>query len=260
VADVPRLPRGLDRRDLLVERDGVHLPALRIELDPPWRAVEIAGLPVPLLSLTPVRRQLHHPAVRAPERFVTVEEHLNPVPPGWSVGEAGPGVPEGARIHRPQPSRGPGIHVDSEDQLGLPDVGDLEPRLGGAVVRQQEQQPAVERGDTPLGGKADLEPGSGRGEARLSRERERKQEEQRKRRASGHGRTWREGQTSGGFAEPSYAWPARAATAPDIRNDRGPDKALAERPRGKENQWTVCRHGRTQATNSDHITHRMRHG
>ncbi len=126
--------------------------------DLPRRGVEVAGRAVPLLALAPVHRQLDGLAVGAGERLVAVEQRLDGV---------GPRRAESARLRagsprrrrRPTPARRAAcLDVDAGDQLCGRVVVDLEARLVAVVVRDHDEQPAVDRPRRRLGRQADIEP------------------------------------------------------------------------------------------------------
>src|SRR5690606_31013987 len=80
--DVLGVFRWLDRWNHLVELDSDDVGAVRVDFDSLRRAVEIARFAVPLLTLTPVGRQLDGVTGREIEGLVSVQYRLRPVFPG----------------------------------------------------------------------------------------------------------------------------------------------------------------------------------
>jgi hypothetical protein len=168
VAHVLRVLRRSDGGNQLVQLERDALRALRAEGQLARGAVQVAGRRVPLLPLAPVHGQLHHVAIGAAERLVLVEQRLHVVAAVGKPLQAVQGEAEDAGVdHRLLPGL-PAQDVDAEHELGLEaGVAHLKTRLGREVVRDEQQQAAVERPGSLVGGIRDLEPGGVRGRGRL---------------------------------------------------------------------------------------------
>ena len=136
-----------DGRHLLVHRDRDLAAGGGIEVHLRRLAVEVAGLPVPVLPLALVHRHLDRMAVRAMEGLVAVEQRLDPVVARGDVLQT---------AHRPS-----GDPVVDHDALARPEAVDVDaenrPRAVGAIlvalrarlrfpiVGDEEEDAAVER-------------------------------------------------------------------------------------------------------------------
>ena len=169
--------------------DRVQLEANRIALRavPPYflrRAVDVAGRAVPLLALTAIHRQLDGVARGQAERLVLVQQRLHGVLARRQIAERCERVARDARVEAPLV---PGLQSLDVDAEGLrrrqARRAQLEARLARAVLRQQQQEPSVERFLRRVRAEADDEPARGlrRGPNRRSGrsgERDRKREKQ----------------------------------------------------------------------------------
>ncbi len=106
--------------------------------------IEVAGSGVPALAFAPVHGQLDDVAVGAAEGLVAVEQRLDVVLAGGELGQAADGIAECGGVDDRFAPGGEAVDVDAEDELRSGAIGDLEPRLGLAVGREQEEHPAVE--------------------------------------------------------------------------------------------------------------------
>jgi hypothetical protein len=157
VLDVAGVGGHADRRNLAIEHEGHRSGRCSTDGDPSRRAVQVAGLPVPLLALALVRRELHRMAVVPGKRLVAVEQGLCPVASGRQRLEGSEGIAERARVDRHGAARRPAVHVQAEDELRLWPVGNLKARLRRRVGGQHHQQPPIERDGALLGGKGHRE-------------------------------------------------------------------------------------------------------
>ena len=158
VPDVLRRRRVGNGRDDLVERDLHAACAPGVDRYRLRRGVEVAGGAIPLLALAPVHRQLHGVAVRAVERLVPMEHGLHGVLPGGEVLDAVPRIAQDARVDGGRLARLQAVDVDAEHELGLRALADLEARLLGGVVRDEEQDPPVEGLPAQLRPEVDAKP------------------------------------------------------------------------------------------------------
>ena len=149
-----------DGRDFLVEHEGVADVRAGVEPDRLRRAVEVARLPVPLLPLALVRRQLDRVARREVEGLVAVQEGLDGVLARFEVGQALGGVAEDVRAKDGAVAQRHRLDVQAEKLDRLQAGADLEPRLRRVALGDEEEQTSVEG----LGGPAAVE-GDGDGEA-----------------------------------------------------------------------------------------------
>ena len=160
VLHVLRLGRHRQRGDLLVEHDLDGGRPARSERDRRRGGVEVAGLPVPHLALAAVGRQLHDVAVGALVGLVAVQERLHPVLAGRHVGQAADRVAERPAVHGDRLARRPAVDVHAECQLAVRTVHDLEAGLRGVVLREHEDEPAVERVGAAVGREGHREGGA----------------------------------------------------------------------------------------------------
>ena len=114
-------------------------------VDLPGRAVEVPGGLVPLLPLASIHRQLDGVAVGPVKGLVPVQEGLDPIVPGGNLRQALHRVAQRGGVDHGVLAGLQPLDVDAEDLLGLRAVVDLEPRLLGGVLREHDQDPAVER-------------------------------------------------------------------------------------------------------------------
>ena len=146
VPDVLRRRGIRDGRNDLVELDRKRRRLAGLDRDLARRRVEIARRLAPLLPLAAVHRELHDVPVGAPERLVPVEERLDLVRPRRDRRETFDGIPEHVARDDEGRARLPSVGVDAEDLLRPQDrVAHLRARLGGLVLREDEEQAAVER-------------------------------------------------------------------------------------------------------------------
>jgi hypothetical protein len=89
------------------------------------------------------------------EGFVDVEDGLDGVVAGRDFAELADGVAAGFVGDGDSDARGPGVDGYAEDDLRLWGVVDLHARLVAGVVREQQQEAAVERLRRTRGGEAD---------------------------------------------------------------------------------------------------------
>ena len=82
------------------------------------------------------------------ERFVFMKKRLDAIAAGRDVVDAVDGPAAHAAIENRFFSWCEAVDVDAERDLGRRPVGNLEARLAARIVREHEQQPAVERRST----------------------------------------------------------------------------------------------------------------
>jgi hypothetical protein len=102
-----------------------------IDVDALRRAVEIAGLGVPVLAFAFVHGEFYGVAVRAVEGAVFVEDALDPVVAGGEIAKIGGGVAESVIGDEGVLAGGEGVDLGAEDLLGMDFfLEDLRARLG----------------------------------------------------------------------------------------------------------------------------------
>ena len=158
VLDVLRVGRLGQRRDDLVELETDHGATAAVPSHFLRRAVEVAGRAAPLLALAAVHRQLDGVAGRQAERLVLVQQRLHRVLARRKLAQRLERVAEHGRVERPFVARLQPVDVDAEHLRRRQARGaHLEARFAGAVFRQQQQQPPVERLLRDAGAEADDE-------------------------------------------------------------------------------------------------------
>ena len=165
VLHVVRLGRYRQRGDLLVERDVDPGRSSRPQHDRLGGGDQVPRLAVPLLSLTPVGRELDGVAIGAVVGLIPVQKRLNPVLPGRDILQAADRVAEGPAVHQHRISRRPPLDVHPERQLAVRSVHDLEARLGRVILGEHEDQPAVQGLGTPVSAEGHRERGAFRAPA-----------------------------------------------------------------------------------------------
>src|SRR4030095_655912 len=100
---------------------------------------------VPLLSFAAIHRQFHRMSIRPLERFVTVEQSLNPIFSRLQLRKGSYRIAESARIERCFLSRLKSVNVNSENLLSVEVFVYLKARLFRVVFGKEQEQVAVER-------------------------------------------------------------------------------------------------------------------
>src|SRR5262245_45850595 len=166
-AKVLHLRCVLRRREwwnLLVQGDSDLRTCRGIDAHLDRLAVEVARLPVPVLALALVHRHLDGVAVAAMERFVAVQQRLHVVVAGGNVRQA-PSRPAPDPLVDDDVLAGrETVDVDAENRPRAvrPVLVALKPRLRLAVVRDEQQDTAVDRLSATGGRKGDRKPQAAR--------------------------------------------------------------------------------------------------
>src|SRR5580692_129396 len=118
-----------------------------VEVDFFGRAIEIAGLGVPVLAFAFVHGEFYGVAVSAVEGGVFVEDALDPVIARGEVAEVNGGVAESVIGDDRGLAGGESVDIGAEDLLGLDfHFEDLRTRLGVGLRGDDNVDAAVERG------------------------------------------------------------------------------------------------------------------
>src|ERR1700694_1066011 len=154
---------GFDGRDYFGEMDldDACVCGGGIDVNPLRRAVEIAGLGVPVLAFAFVHGELYGVAVGAVEGGVFVEDALDPVIAGGDIAEIGGGIAESVVSDDGILAWCEGVGIGAEDLLGLGFFfEELGAGLGVVGGGDDDEDAAVKGSGAEIGAE-------GNGEARL---------------------------------------------------------------------------------------------
>src|ERR1051325_3918203 len=124
---VLRIFGWFNRWNNLIERDVNTRPRINSYFD--GFAVEVSGSAVPLLSFTPVHRQLDRMAIRAVKGFITMQHSLDPILASRNLRQSSSRITKRVSIHNFGLFSLPTINIDSKDLLCIQVYTDLKSRL-----------------------------------------------------------------------------------------------------------------------------------